>query len=468
MAESTPSKLVLTDPSALPQPLHRVCRRIMECGGRGWLVGGSVRDMLLGLVPKDFDIEVYGLHAAALMDAVKGLGRCQEVGRQFGVVKLFIDGVEIDLALPRIEIKQGTGHRAFDVHPDPSLDEKTASERRDFTINAMMLDPLSGKLLDFHGGQRDLECGILRHVSSAFAEDPLRPLRGMQFASRFGLSLDADTAELCRALLAEAGSLPHARIWEEWRKWAHGAYPSRGLDVLRASGWLNLYPELAALIGCEQELEWHPEGDVWTHTRLVLDCAAGIAVRHGWGGRRRERLIFAALCHDLGKPKSTFVHASGRIRSSGHAAEGLAPASALLEAIAAPEKLTAHVLPLVAEHLVHLHGEPTPRAVRRLAHRLQPAGIEMWEALVEADASGRPPLPADRPALPWLAQAQAMDVQHEAPQPLAGGTMLLAMGMQSGPKMGEILSEAYQAQLDGEFADTKGARRWLSQRLAKD
>lgn len=458
----------LPDISVLPQPLHVVCRRINACGGRGWLVGGSVRDILLGLAPKDFDIEVYGLNAAALMNAVHKLGRSQEVGRQFGVLKLLSDGVEIDLALPRTEIKQGSGHRAFDVHPDPSLDERIASERRDFTINAMMLDPLTGELLDFHGGRNDLEHGILRHVSPAFAEDPLRPLRGMQFAARFGLTLDADTAVLCQALLSEADSLPSARIWEEWRKWAHGAYPSRGLEVLQASGWLNLYPELAALIGCEQEKEWHPEGDVWTHTKLVLDRAAEVAIRHGWDGRKRERLLFAALCHDLGKPGSTFVHANGRIHASGHAAAGLDPTGAFLKDIAAPEKLIAHVLSLVAEHLVHLHGTPTPRAVRRLAHRLQPADIEMWEALVEADASGRPPLPADRPALPWLEQAQAMAVQNEAPSPLANGKMLQEMGMRPGQAMGKLLDTAYQAQLDGEFDDADGARIWLSQKLVKD
>jgi len=455
------------DISALPTALHTVCRRIVECGGRAWLVGGSVRDMLLGLKPKDFDLEVYGLNVAALLAAVQPFGRAEQVGRQFGVTKLWSDGMEIDLALPRTERKQGVGHCAFEVLPDPSLDEKTASARRDFTINAMMLDPLTGKLLDFHGGSRDLENRILRHVSPAFAEDPLRPLRAMQFAARFRLTLDPATAGLCRTLLGEATTLPGARIWEEWRKWGHAAHPSFGLDALQASGWLACHPELEALIDCEQEEEWHPEGDVWTHTRLVLDAAAAVATRHAWSGRRREQLLFAALCHDLGKPQSTFRRPNGRIHATGHAAAGIAPTDTFLGAIAAPRHLIAHVLPLVAEHLVHLHGQATPRAVRRLAHRLQPADIEMWEALVEADASGRPPLPAERPALPWLQQAQQMDVQHTAPQALAGGTMLLEMGMRPGPDMGALLEEAYQAQLDGAFKDAAGARSWLSQRVVK-
>ena len=271
----------------------------------------------------------------------------------------------------------------------------------------------------------------------------------------------------CRKLLTEADTLPTARIWEEWRKWAHADSPSFGLDALQASGWLSLYPQLEALIDCEQEEEWHPEGDVWTHTKLVLDAAANIATRYGWAGKTREIFILTALCHDLGKPPTTFRHESGRIRSTGHAEAGIEPSLTFLRSIAAPQQLNQHILPLVREHLVHLHGQPTPRAVRRLAHRLQPAHIEMWEALVEADASGRQPLPADRPALAWLQQAQEMAVQLSAPKALACGAMLIEMGLDPGPGMGELLDAAYQAQLDGEFSNAEGARNWLSRHLPK-
>lgn len=455
------------DIRTIPVQPGDVCRLIAAHGGRAWLVGGSVRDMLLGLAPKDFDFEVYGLDATALMSAVQPLGRCETVGRQFGVLKLWMQGLEIDLALPRTERKQGAGHKAFEVQSDPGLDERTASSRRDFSINAMMLDPLSGELLDMHNGRADLQNGILRHVSPAFAEDPLRPLRGMQFAARFRLRLHPDTAEMCRSLLSEAHTLPGARIWEEWRKWAHADSPSFGLDALRDSGWLTLYPEVAALIGCEQEEDWHPEGDVWTHTALVLDQAASLARRYGWQDKRREQLVFASLCHDLGKPSTTSRLAGGRIRATGHAEAGMEPSMAFLKRIAAPQALSSCVLPLVAEHLVHLHGKPTPRAVRRLSHRLLPSDICMWEALIEADASGRPPLPADRPALPWLEEAMRMQVETTAPEALAKGDMLLEMGMQAGPAMGRILAAAYQAQLDGEFKDSDEARLWLSHRAGK-
>ncbi len=453
---------------SLPENLQRICHCIEHAGGRAWLVGGSVRDLLLGISPKDFDLEVYGLDAAQLKNAVQSLGRCEEVGKHFGVLKLWTDGLEIDLALPRSESKKGSGHRGFSIISDPHMEPQAASRRRDFTINAMMLDPLTNELLDFHHGQKDLTNGILRHVSPAFAEDPLRPLRAMQFAARFRLKLAPKTAELCRSLLGEAQTLPAARIWEEWRKWAHAPHPSFGLDVLQQSGWLDCYPQLAALIGCQQDQTWHPEGDVWIHTRLVVDCAADVAIRHAWRGTTREQLLFAALCHDLGKPSTTFKHENGHIHAKGHSQAGIAPSKQFMRSISAPEQLTKHILPLVREHLVHLTGENTPHAIRRLAHRLEPANIEMWEALVEADASGRPPLPPARPALPWLTQAKQITLHNAAPEALASGAMLLEMGMRSGPGMGKLLKAAYQAQLDGEFADAESAQQWLSKKLDND
>ncbi|MDQ6959864.1 MAG: HD domain-containing protein, partial [Mariprofundaceae bacterium] len=338
-------------------------------------------------------------------------------------------------------------------------------QRRDFTINAMMLDPLNAEFLDFHGGRTDLENGVLRHVSEAFAEDPLRVLRGMQFAARYRLKLNRDTATLCQRLLPEAETLSIERIWCEWQKWAHAPHPSFGLDVLDESGWLQLYPQLAVLKGCVQDAKWHPEGDVWTHTKLVVDQAAEIAEQCHPGDETREYLVFAALCHDLGKPATTFTLEPNRIRSTGHSEAGEEPTRAFLAAIGAPKRISQYVIPLIQEHLVHLHGQATPRAVRRLSTRLEPASIALWESLVEADASGRPPLPPARPALPWLEQAQQVAVQNNEPEPFATGRMLLELGMQQGPEMGRLLADAYEAQLDGDINDASGARDWLSRKL---
>ncbi len=455
------------EPERIPRLAIRIARAVREAGGRAWLVGGPVRDLLLGQAPKDVDMEAFGLDEATLHDALASLGKVRHVGKAFGVFRLWTDTGTADVALPRRERKTAAGHKGFAVTPDPALSPEEASRRRDFTINAMMLDPLDGTLLDPHGGRLDLARGLLCHVSPAFAEDPLRVLRGMQFAARFNLRLHPDTARLCRELLAEADTLPAARIWEEWRKWTHAAHPSKGLLALEDSGWLSLYPAIGALQGCPQEPRWHPEGTVWRHTLLVVDQAARVARERGLDEPLREALLLAALCHDFGKPATTRME-DGRIRSPGHSAAGLEPTRAFLASIGAPSRVARLVEPLVREHLCHLHGQPGERAVRRLAARLAPADIELWEALVEADASGRAPHPPSRPGKPWLDLAHEMEIRNHAPRPLARGRMLIEMGLEPGPEMGRLLKEAWEAQLDGAFTDEAGARAWLSRKLGRE
>ncbi len=449
----------------IPNAVFKACKSLHAEGGKAYLVGGCVRDMLLGHTPKDFDIEVYGLATESLEKLLAKLGRFTLVGKQFGVYKLWLDDVEIDLALPRTEIKTDVGHRGFSVQPDPQLSPEIASARRDFSINVMMYEPVDKQLLDYHGGQRDLEQRILRHVSNAFGEDPLRPLRAMQFAARFGLELHQDTAKLCRQLLPEASSLPIERIWVEWEKWAHAVTPAFGLKALRASGWLALYPELEALSDCPQDPRWHPEGNVWVHTLLVVDQAAEIARRYNWTGFERLLLLFTALTHDLGKPETTETDESGKITSVGHSQSGVPIAQRLLRRIGAPIKLIEHVAPLIREHMTHMHGEPTERAVRRLSARLAPVTIEMWEALVESDASGRAPMPASRPAKAWLDAAKAQAIHQQIPAALVTGKMLIDLGLEPGPKFSKILRAAYEAQLEGDIHNKKTAVAWCKKQL---
>jgi len=450
------------DHDRLPQLASELCQEFAHHGGRAFLVGGCVRDLVLGHPPKDIDIEVYGIEAEKLANLLANLGRVELVGKQFGVFKLWRSGHESDIALPRTERKTDEGHRGFDVTPDPHASPETASLRRDFTINAMMYDPLADELLDFHGGCNDLQHGTLRHVSKAFAEDPLRVLRAMQFAARFSLTLHPETATLCRQLLTEASTLPSSRIWTEWQKWCHADRPSYGLKVLQQSGWIDLYPELEAMVGCPQDRRWHPEGDVWVHTLQVVDQAAAIARRYAWEGELREIMLLAALCHDMGKPVCTFADDNGVIRSPGHSHEGMADSERFLTKIAAPKKHTAAVLPLVQEHMTHMHGDATPRAVRHLAKRLEPSSIELWEALVEADASGRAPSPPSRPAIEWLNQAIEMESHRKKPKPIVTGRMLLSLGISSGPEMGKLIDLAYRAQLDGEIIDKATALAWIN------
>jgi tRNA nucleotidyltransferase/poly(A) polymerase len=668
-----------------------------DAGARDVLiVGGFVRDSLIGLESKDVDIEVYGLdmgviHRVLRYDAGMDVN---EVGVSFGVLK--VDN-EIDVSVPRRENKIGVGHRGFDVDHDPNMSIKEAASRRDFTINSMAMR-MDGTILDPHGGRVDLDVRCLRHTSQAFVEDPLRVMRAMQFASRFRMWIHPDTEELCREMAPQKQELPKERIWEEWKKWAlKGVKPSLGLLLLKNTLWLD--PEIAALVDCPQDPEWHPEGwsafplsdgeisainsrftsaaeaigadsrsglrqfiklalaqaaipihrsaafstqttevdvpsdslfatplagtpgfrltsgsseaisahtmrfmrektavatgaskvvrimlevpqssmlcvmrsavndfeilnaivepvsifmmnmlfgsqwssqfqfhqdavksnlplftgptnvsvativtdaarapidgnvivsfdlcfesdvsfthddflvvdksfsslfytkitqgDVFVHTCHVVDAAAKIAEREQLADHDRLVLMFAALTHDFGKPTTTeFI--DGRLRSRGHCQAGVKHAEWFLSSIGAPLNIIEQVKPLVAEHLVHAGAQLTERAVKRLANRLHPTSIKMLGMLVESDHSGRLPLPPGNPLAPWVEMANDLDLSCSRPEPILMGRHLIEMGVTPGPKMGRLLSSAFDAQMDGRFSDLDEARRWARSRV---
>jgi len=443
--------------------IHPILATIQAAGGRPLIVGGAVRDTLMGTEVKDFDIEVYGLPIDQLSELLADFGRVDAVGRSFGILKLRLPtGHELDVSLPRRESKIGAGHRGFLAAPDPTMTPHEAAARRDFTWNALAVTP-EGELLDFFGGAADLSAGIIRHTTDTFAEDPLRVLRAMQFAARFGMRLAPETAALCRTLLPEASFLATERIWGEWQKWAiKGRKPSAGLCVLAETGWLTLYPELEKLIGCPQDPVWHPEGSVWSHTLYVCDAAAEIAEREQLGDDQRTILLFAALCHDLGKPATTTIGTKGRIGSPGHALAGVELTEALLRRIGCPHSLIAQVAPLVHEHMAHIGVQLSDRTVRRLALRLAPATITQWGRLVEADHSGRPPLPASNPGTEIVALAEQLSVSTGRPTPILLGRHLLATGMPPGPALGAALERAYHAQIDGAFDSVEEGVAWIA------
>ena len=460
-------------PMHLPDELLAVLRAV-RTAGRPRLVGGCVRDWLLGLEPKDFDVEVAGVDYETLARLLRPFGAADLVGRSFGVIKLRLGGAEYDFSLPRRESKTGAGHRGFAVAPDPTLSDADAAARRDFTINAIAYDPLGDTIVDPHGGQADLRARVLRHTGPAFAEDPLRVLRAMQFAARFDLTLAPETAALCRSIADSYRELPVERVWGEWEKWAvKSTVPARGLVVLEETGWLGHFPEIAALAGVPQEPEWHPEGDVLAHTRYCLDALAGLPDwRQSETGRRRL-LMFAVLAHDFGKPATTAqAERRGRLRwlSPGHEEAGGPPTESFLSRIGAPLELVDRVRPLVVHHLAHHHGQPdfTDSAVRRLARKLAPATIDDLCVVMWADHLGRPPLvsPETEARITTLRRhAQALAVRDAAPRPLLMGRHLVELGRPPGPEFKAILAAAAEAQLDGAFADEAGARAWLGEYL---
>jgi tRNA nucleotidyltransferase (CCA-adding enzyme) len=428
------------DTDRLREVCHRLCERVRAAGGRAFAVGGCVRDAALGRICRDLDLEIFGIAPAKLDELLADEFPHERVGHAFSVWVL--RGLAIDVSVPLC----GRGPEAvFDAHATP----ERAAARRDFSLNAMALDPLSGELIDPFGGLRDLERRILRHASERFAEDPLRVLRAMQLAARFELDVAPETLALCRTL--ELEGIPRERVFAEWRKLVTlGERPSRGLAFLREAGALRTTPELAALIGCPQDPAWHPEGDVWIHT---LHCMDAFAQERSADTHEDLVVGLAVLCHDFGKPEATRAE-RGRITAKGHERVGAQRARAFLERMTDARDLLVDVPLLVEAHrapvaLYEVRAGDT--AVRRLARRV--GRIDRLVRVARADQCGRPPHSLrEFPAGDWLlARARALDIEAGAPRPLVQGRHLLALGLAPGPRIGELLEACYSAQIEGRF-----------------
>jgi tRNA nucleotidyltransferase (CCA-adding enzyme) len=439
------------------QKIPELARVVRDAGGRALLVGGCVRDALMGTQPKDWDMEVYGVAPERLREILDQFGPVNVVGEAFTVYKL---GSDLDISIPRRERKSGRGHRAFVIEGDPEMSFAEAARRRDFTINAILQDPLTGELIDPFDGRRDLDRGVLRAVSAeTFPEDSLRVLRAAQFAARFEFRVAPETVELCRGI--DLTDLPAERIWGELEKLLLRArQPSIGLGWLHALGVLEkLFPEINALIGVPQDPEWHPEGDVFVHTRLTLDRARELIDELSYA--RRVTVMLAALAHDLGKPSTTeFIE--GRLRSRGHEAAGVPPAESFLNRINIHTidgyDVRGQVISLVREHLkpgefFKKREEVGDGAFRRLARRCEP---DLLYRVAKADSLGRnaPWVPPEKwygsEAQEWfIERARELDVEQRPPEPLLLGRHLLALGIEPGPRVGDITRSVYEMQLDG-------------------
>jgi len=446
--------------------LEPIFHAIDAAGGRPLLVGGCVRDELLGIAIKDVDIEVFGLPYDQLLEVLESFGRTATVGRSFGVIKLWLDGLEFDFALPRLDSKVAPGHTGFVVEHDHTLSPEQAAKRRDYTINSMART-MAGELVDPYNGRADLDAGILRATSGQFVEDPLRVLRGMQFAGRFRMRVEPDTALMCRGLSVEFETLAVERIWAEFVKLcSKSVQPALGIQFLIDTGWLDKFPELADMHNSPQDPEWHPEGCVLTHTMHCMNAMVQIADREQLADDDRTTLMLAILCHDIGKPVTLAKNDAGRYTNFGHAERGVPIAEAFLRSIGAGARIIERVLPLVKYHMVHLSlatSDVSAKFIRRLARNLAPATIQDLALVMEADMSGRPPLPAGPhpTSTRMLEVASELQLQAEAPKPLVLGRHLIALGLKAGPGFKPILDAAFEAQLNGEFGDVDSGVSWV-------
>ena len=444
---------------------RQIAHAARQAGGRALIVGGWVRDRLMGRDSKDIDIEIYGLPADRVRLLLETFGRVDTVGESFQVYK----SGDLDVSLPRRDSKSGRDHRGFDVTGDPSMSVEDAARRRDFTVNAIAWDPLTDEYLDPFDGRGDIACRLLRMVDPrTFGDDSLRVLRAIQLAARFDFRLDDQTKLLCRGVLL--ADLPAERIWGEIEKLLFAPRPSLGFALAMDLGVVSaLFPELFALAGCPQEPEWHPEGDVWIHTLQVIDQAR--ARIEGLDGPQQVAVMLGAVCHDFGKPATTAL-IDGRIRSLDHEEQGVPPTLAFLDRLNIKTMdgydVRQQVAGLVAQHLkpgawYKVRAEVGDGAFRRLAHKVD---LELLARVAKADCAGRSPGRFDCSAMDWfLDRARSLGVEHRPPPPILLGRHVLALGLSPGPRVGEILKAVYELQMDGTVTTlddaVEAAKRWL-------
>ncbi len=432
-----------------------IAKQVDLAGGRTFFVGGFVRDRVLGRENKDIDIEIHGITVEKLEEILSGLGERSEMGASFGIFGLH--GYDIDIAMPRKEEAIGRGHRDFKVDIDPFIGTYKAAVRRDFTINAMMQDVLTGEIVDHFGGLDDIKAGVLRHVNDdTFVEDPLRVLRAAQFAARFNFSVAEDTIALAKTM--DLTALARERIAGELQKALLKAdSPSIFFREMRKMDQLSYwFPEMEQLIGVEQNPEFHPEGDVWTHTLMVIDEAARL---------RKEAnyplgLMMTAMVHDMGKAVCTTVDENGKIRSIGHENE-----SELIET--ALSRITTEIrLKKYVHNMTLLHMRPNSLAnqtkKQKPYDKLFDQSVDPHDLLLlaKADHLGRKDIP-DYAETEQLLQEKLKAFDELMARPYVMGRDLVEMGLEPGPEFKELLDYAHALRLAG--VDKKAA---LSQTMA--
>lgn len=408
----------------LPGRLLKIAGDIREAGGRAFLVGGWVRDALLGRPCRDYDVEVYDMVQDALVPILSKYGRTNLVGKAFGVIHLAMKGLSLDFSFPRTESKVGYGHRGFVVHTDEKLSFKEAALRRDFTINAMGMELPELTLCDPYGGIDDLKAHTLRHVGPAFAEDSLRILRGVQFASRFGCTLAPETVELCRTLSLD--DLSVERLFEEFKKWLlKPGKPSLGLRAFLDIKLDGYFPEIRPFEG-----SWETLGD-------ILDKMAELRDGNGLSDTQAMDFAFAALlCGNADSALDFLV----RITNENH----------LLKNV-----------PLLLPTLRNLDEgivDDIP-ALRRLAVKLN--GLKLLCLLVKCIPASYYRSPDFAAAL-WDSAAK-YDLLDAAPQPFLTGKKLMDLGVKPGKHMGEIIKQSFELQLDGKITSAEEAAEWARQ-----
>ena len=469
----------------VPTFLEEMALKIKKAGGSAQVVGGAPRDHVLGITPKDWDVEVFGLTQDRLQKLLKsegGLSKDGLIGKDFGVFKTKHKGEEYEFTLPRRERKTGAGHKDFDVEVDPGMSRREAAQRRDLTLNSIGFDPLTKKFIDPLGGLKDLQAGVMRPTSERFKEDPLRVLRAMQFAGRYGFKADKQLIDYSKSMVGDFSSLPVERVRDEWMKWASKSKdPAKGLEFLKESGWIKHFPEIDKLQKIPQSPIYHPEGDVFEHTKLVTNALAKNPDWKSMAEKERSESMLTALGHDFGKVTNTQILPDGKITSKGHAEAGVKPFQNFLSRIMSKEesaKWSKRLSPYVADHMVHSQtnfakAEMTDKAINRLAKRVSSGGGNMNQFMLQIEADMMRHMPPDTISRKFSTldsdnvkslkdKISAKNLALKPPEALVKGRDLIEKNLvKPGPQMGRILNELESAQLDGKFHSLEGGLEYF-------
>ena len=423
--------------------LIEIAKAIDACGGKTYFIGGFVRDRLMGLPNKDVDVEVHGVPVDALRNLLEQFGEVITIGKSFGVYS--IRGYDIDIAIPRKEKNTGRGHRDFELYTDPFLGEEAAARRRDFTINALMQNVLTGEIVDCFGGREDLKNGVIRHIDSdSFVEDPLRVLRAAQFASRFEFKVADETMDLCRQI--DLSALPKERVTAELKKaLCKGRKPSLFFEVLREMDQLDCwFPELVSLIGLEQDPIFHPEGDVWTYVMAALDKAVAYRDR----AEEPFRFMLVPLVHDLGKIETT-EEVNGRIHAYNHEIVGLPIVSRFLHRLTNDAGLIRYVM-----NMTELHMRPNTVAYAKSSikktNRLFDEAVSPYELILFStiDMFSERYEGERKDNLEFLLDRLEIYKEYMS-RPYVTGKDLIDAGLSPGEDFKEILGYAHKLRLAG-------------------
>ena len=477
---TTPKKQLIT----LEPVIIDLLNQLKDNGCQALVVGGAVRDAILGFVPKDIDIEVYKINPQNLTHFLSNHGDVAVVGQRFGVTifKPTNSNIKYDFSVPRRENKIGVGHTDFAVTFDENMTIKDAALRRDFTMNSLAYDPITNTIYDYFGGVEDINNKIIKHTSFQFKEDALRILRAMQFQARFDFEIHPDTILEIQDMLItnDFDELSKERVFEEWMKWAEkGIRHDLIFKFLRDTTLIDRYPVLKALKETPQDEIYHPEGDVEIHTMLCLNHMGKVIVNENISGIEKTTLVLSILLHDIGKPATTenkIKRDRMTITSEGHEELGGAMAKTFLTELGFHESIITPISNIVSNHLAGVNISMIPKesgkikSIKKLSRKLFPATIQQLLYIMDADTNGRGgleyKLPTGHKELSEI--SKEIDVTHKQYEYILMGRHLIEAGLKPSREFTEILNKANEAQENGSFSDVDGAKNWLFQYITEN